>query len=403
MLARYHRWIFETCRDESVETLVQEAEFQTITLDTVRGLASTSREDIPKSKKGNTRIFFGSPQSAENHGGSAVGTPRHSCKICNRQHGVWACDQFKKMNQTQRWDIAKQYKVCYCCLGDDHLGQACTRTRICGLDGCRETHNRLLHKKQNTGDRTSEHMESKGMVKKSEKIGERPSSQVGVNEKNLLEKASMPTSNATEGELRGEPKTSSSSYTTTMASKVSAISHPKFIALRTVPVVLRNGKKKMVVNAVLDGASTKTYVNSDVAAELGLNGKSQKVKVNVLNGHVKTLDTTPIEVILQSTNGKVNMRTSAFTTERVTGNIGIIEWKDHAKTWSHLKGIKFPRCGSRPITDVLIGTDYADLHFSHKDVRGNPGESIAWLTPLGWTCVGNPNSRQTSSFHTNFA
>ena len=138
------------------------------------------------------------------------------------------------MNQTQRWDIAEQYKLCYCCLGDDHLGQACTRTRICGSDGCRETHNRLLHKK-NTGDRTSEHMESKGMVKKSEKIGERPSCQVGINEKNLLEKASIPTSNVTEGEQRGEPKTSNSSYTTTMASEVSEISHPEFIALRTVP------------------------------------------------------------------------------------------------------------------------------------------------------------------------
>ena len=159
----------------------------------------------------------------------------------------------------------------------------------------------------------------------------------------------------------------------------------------------------MVVNAVLDDASTKTYVNSDVAAELGLNGKSQKVKVNVLNGHVETLDTTPIEVILQSTNEKINMKISTFTTERVTGSIGIIEWKDHAKTWSHLKGIKLPRCGSCLIIDVLIGTDYADLHFSHKDVRGNPGEPMAQLTPLGWTCVGNPNSRQTSSFHTNFA
>ena len=108
----------------------------------------------------------------------------------------------------------------------------------------------------------------------------------------------MPTSNVTEGELRGEPKTSNSSYTTTMASKVSEISHLEFIVLRTVPVVLRNGKKKMVVNAVLDDASTKTYVNRDVAAELGLNGKSLKVMVNVLNGHVETLDITPIEVIL---------------------------------------------------------------------------------------------------------
>ena len=49
-----------------------------------------------------------------------------------------------------------------------------------------------------------------------------------------------------------------------------------FIALRTVPVVLKNGDRWMKVNALLDDASTKTYVNADVATELGLNGKKNR-------------------------------------------------------------------------------------------------------------------------------
>ena len=48
-------------------------------------------------------------------------------------------------------------------------------------------------------------------------------------------------------------------------------------ALRTMLVILNNGGKKMRVNALLDDASTKTYVNSDVAAELGWNGIMKKV------------------------------------------------------------------------------------------------------------------------------
>ena len=33
--------------------------------------------------------------------------------------------------------------------------------------------------------------------------------------------------------------------------------------------------------------------------------------------------------------------------------------------------------------------DSADLHYSFKDVRGEPSQPIARLTPLGWTCVGD--------------
>ena len=54
-----------------------------------------------------------------------------------------------------------------------------------------------------------------------------------------------------------------------------------------------------------------------------------------------------------------------------------------------------------PIVDMLIGLDCADLHFSLQDVRGEPGQPIARLTPLGWTCVGQVDEQQ--DYTTNFA
>jgi len=47
------------------------------------------------------------------------------------------------------------------------------------------------------------------------------------------------------------------------------------VALRTIPVYLKNGGRRLRVNALLGDASTKTYINSDVAAEMGLQGKLQ--------------------------------------------------------------------------------------------------------------------------------
>lgn len=158
--------------------------------------------------------------------------------------------------------------------------------------------------------------------------------------------------------------------------------------LRTVPVLLSNGDREMRINALLDDGSTQTYLNSSVAAELGLQGRLQQVTVNVLNWHQEMFQTMPVECRLRSVDGRVDMGISAFTTDKVTGNLEVVDWNRNAARWPHLRGIQFPKFGSRPFVDLLIGLDYADLHYSLRDIRGAPGEPIARLTPLGWTCIG---------------
>ena len=54
-----------------------------------------------------------------------------------------------------------------------------------------------------------------------------------------------------------------------------------FIALCTVPDILKNGVPSFKVNALIVEASTKAYVNADVTAELGLHGRAESIIVNV--------------------------------------------------------------------------------------------------------------------------
>ena len=161
--------------------------------------------------------------------------------------------------------------------------------------------------------------------------------------------------------------------------------------LQTVPVILKNGNRRLVVNALLDDGSTKTYVNSDIAAELNLKGTLERVNIGVLNGRSESLETMPVEFGLKSRDGKVDLKIHAFTADRVTGNMKAINWRSFANKWNHLKGITFPITGARPIIDILIGTDYADLHCSIQERKGKQGEPIAILTPMGWTCTGHIN------------
>jgi len=150
-----------------------------------------------------------------------------------------------------------------------------------------------------------------------------------------------------------------------------------------------NGDKSVCVNALSDDGSTKTYLNSYVAAEIGLVGESEHITVSVLNGQYEVFDTMPVEVILQSVDGAVSQRIVAFTTDRVTGNLKAIDWRKHNSQWPRLHGIEFPKLGSRNTVDLLIGIDYADLHSSRTEILGRPGQLVVRLTPLGWTCIGN--------------
>ncbi|KAK2152118.1 hypothetical protein LSH36_339g03026 [Paralvinella palmiformis] len=62
----------------------------------------------------------------------------------------------------------------------------------------------------------------------------------------------------------------------------------------------------------------------------------------------------------------------------------VINWNEHK---NNLKKTQFSQKGPRSILDILIGVNQADLHYYLRDIREQPGEPIAKLTPLGWTSI----------------
>ena len=181
-------------------------------------------------------------------------------------------------------------------MDDGQIGSKCTKSRRCGVDDCTRTHNRFLHGQQLIQQRNVD----EDQREKSANNGRIPRSVSSATQ----------TSPTTEGETF---VTTERSHDARCESKTSQ--YQEFLAMRTVPVVLINGNRILKVNALLDDASTKTYINADVAAELGLQGCVQKTNVNVLNGQVETFLTMPVEFNLESLDGKVNTPINAFTTE----------------------------------------------------------------------------------------
>ena len=145
------------------------------------------------------------------------------------------------------------------------------------------------------------------------------------------------------------------------------------MSLRTVPIWLSANGKKIKVNALLDDASSVSYVNEELAGALGLSA---------------TYDQVTVSMTLESCDGNVRLPFKALTCpRRVTGNYNAVVWSKFQDRWPHLRVCKFPEPPAEPIVDVLIGQDQIDLHYSKCDVRGNLGEPIARLGHLGWSCV----------------
>ncbi|XP_052778542.1 uncharacterized protein LOC128215986 [Mya arenaria] len=342
MISRYKRWVYENEKQESVKTLsewtVKEAEFQNIATETKYGLDGKCESDYREHKS-----FFTSPKKA-----------LRSCSMCHQDHNIWDCSQYKKLSIEERWEKAKCFRLCFRCLANNHSGRQCKRTRQCGVGGCNRLHHRLLH---------NLNPDARAFCPKRDEIRHEPSE---------VRDAS------------GETFTSSQNNS---------------ISLRTVPVLVCANGKEIKINALLDDGSTKTYVNSDVAAELGLTGDKTVLQVNVLNGRCEELDTMNVTFKLNNVDDRdLELNITAVTTIEVTGKLKPTDWSQNVHRWAHLKGIKFPKLGKKPKIDLLIGLDHAELHRSLEEIVGEPNSPIARPTPLGWTCIDpvkNQNYKDT--------
>ena len=156
MLTQYNQWIFENGSRECVDTLkkwiIQESEFCTVARETVDGLSSGKIRSGSRNLGGVKKTtFFGTTDNRQEDNRSNVrkagfidnkNGKQRLCKVCNGRHGVWACDVFRKIDVNQRWNVAKQFKLCFRCLGD---GNQCICSKVCDIHGCEETHSILLH------------------------------------------------------------------------------------------------------------------------------------------------------------------------------------------------------------------------------------------------------------------
>lgn len=136
------------------EWVIQESEFRTVANETVYGLHVDPKNNVDgkKNQKTQQRAFFGDTKNPV------------KCKMCNGPHGIWSCEQFKRLDLAQKWSFVRQTKLCYRCLGSGHYGRSCKRSRPCNIDSCAETHHRLLHIENRNASQSKDRNQSSSSV-----------------------------------------------------------------------------------------------------------------------------------------------------------------------------------------------------------------------------------------------
>ena len=113
---------------------------------------TTSKFDSQTAKFGKRSDFKKSSKSSESTFSSNDSKEKTEvkCPIEGGNHRIWNCEKFKNMKIDDRYNVAKDNKLCFCCLADNHLGKDCPRKRKCGIDNCEKFHNKFLHYKKKT-------------------------------------------------------------------------------------------------------------------------------------------------------------------------------------------------------------------------------------------------------------
>ena len=343
LLKDYYRWVKEQGKNETMETLNEwvavEADLQTQASEVKHGFTRKHEDSKWSRRDGKNNKSYGASLQDGKKTGNEIERKGKPCRACGEAHHLEKCKVFSGWSTEKKWEAAKRFGVCYRCLNDDHLGNQCPKSKACDVTGCKKTHHPLLHESQ-------PRQESK-----------------------------VP---STEGDTNGQ--------TTTL--NTIERHEERIIALRTVPVILKHGKRRLLVNCFLDEGSDTTYVNEDVIETLGISTQKEEITINVANDQKVRLMAATLEIGLESVDGKVDTTIVVKTSDKICGGMKPTDWVTMKQQWNHLKDIPFPHLAEKGVIDVLLGSDYYHLMFPMQEIRGQEDEPAARLCPLGWTAIG---------------
>ena len=281
----------------------------------------------------------------------------HNCPKCQECHRLYMCDQFKGLNVDARQNFVKTKHLCFNCLLSNHTVSDCKSPVNCRY--CGKRHNSLLHVFiQSTDPVQSEPVQS-------------------VSQLSSCSETSVP--DVTVSNLN--PNADEFTLVHSNALNVEYL-HKTMLPL--VPVTVND---RVRTYALLDPASTHSFVKRDLTTELGLKGTKTKLNLSTMNQSSENV-TRFFTLNIAGSNGSCITVPRAFQVEDIP-----VPNAKLSGDYSHLADL----APVDPLSvSLLIGQDCSDALIPHEVRVGQPGEPYAIRTLLGW-CICGPASNACAS------
>lgn len=307
------------------------------------------------------------------------------CIYCNHDHVVYSCSQFSKLTPNERLSFIKANNYCVNCLGS-HKFKECTSKNTCRR--CNKKHHTFLHL-NNTP-------QSPNIPNKFS-----PSSRV---------KSAGPGGNGDQGDPPDHPPTADIVHQQSVHTVNVNNDHFTTVLGTALLKLETDDNRSTVVRALVDSASSCSFINSDIVNQLQLKRQFCKTSSQV-NGisstSVKTKGLTHVN-ISACNNEEISLRHPVLILDRITSDMPTAIISPQVK--SSLANFKLadPKFDQRGPIQMLIG---ADLFM--KIIKGSKyclGENMPYAldTVLGYVIIGkapvtdnnhaNPMSNCTTLF-----
>ena len=274
------------------------------------------------------------------------------CVFCDSQHDDYSkCESARKLSREERKEVAKRAGRCYKCLNHGHIGKKCNVKNICPW--CSQRHLLIMCPNMHRTDTqiSNEHKQ--------------PNTKKECNERTF-----------------GNSEWNKSGVLTNMSERSA-------VYLQTLKVKVFSDSKEYTVRAIIDTASHRSYLRSDVAKQVGYEPCGKQKIIHTLFGGIKSTSTECAEYLVRVKNleNSYSCNFNALTHKIICNDVPCIK----ADKWEYKlreKGIFLSDIGTDAgAIDLLIGADVAGDLFTGAKIEIE-NRFNAFETRLGWVVMG---------------
>ena len=280
---------------------------------------------------------------------------RDKCLKCSAAHSLSECYKFKALSMDERYQFAREVKLCRSCLMVGHMARACIQGQSCTI--CKKRHHVLFHD-DNYQPRPRRPFETSKPVHDSQ---------------------ANPTGN--------KPKHSTiTNYTSLEFQEESALIVPVYLSKEQNPEV------KRIVYAVLDSQADSCFVSKSVLSELGVKGTEVSLQLRTMAG-TETIESEKISnLMVSSLDGDTQVKLQRlYSRDVIAADHAQIPDPRMVRKWKHLQIIAdemHPVMKNVPI-GLLIGRHHARILKPLDCIPGEADDPYALRTSVGWGVIGN--------------